>query len=198
MASYGRSTRTDPRHPPLRRERKKKREGEEKEPSAGKAPKTASLSLNPKYTFENFVVGKANEFAHAACSAAAGHLGSKYNPLFIYGCVGLGKTHALYAIGHRVLQNNPNAKVSLLYLREVRQRLHKLRQPPEDQRVQEPFQERRRPPHRRHTVLGRQKAPRRSSSIPSTRSTRTTSKSSSPPPSSPRTSTASKRGSIAL
>ena len=92
--------------------RKKEKEKEkEKEPSTGKAPKTASLNLNPKYTFENFVVGKANEFAHAACSASANHLGSKYNPLFIYGCVGLGKTHLLQAIGHRVLQNNPNAKV---------------------------------------------------------------------------------------
>ena len=100
-----------PQAPPSPAKKKEKEKEKEKEPSTGKAPKTASLSLNPKYTFENFVVGKANEFAHAACSAAAGHLGSKYNPLFIYGCVGLGKTHLLQAIGHRVLQNNPNAKV---------------------------------------------------------------------------------------
>lgn len=84
--------------------RKKK---EEKAPKA----KPAGLNLSPKYTFENFVVGKANEFAHAACSAAANHPGHKYNPLFIYGCVGLGKTHLLQAIGHRVLQANPDAKV---------------------------------------------------------------------------------------
>ncbi len=76
-----------------------------------KAAKPVGLGLNSKYTFENFVVGKANEFAHAACSAVANHLGSKYNPLFIYGCVGLGKTHLLQAIGQKVLQNNPNAKV---------------------------------------------------------------------------------------
>lgn len=82
-----------------------------KEKDIGKAPKQAGLNLNPKYTFDNFVVGKANEFAHAACSAAANHLGSKYNPLFIYGCVGLGKTHLLQAIGQKVLQNNPGAKV---------------------------------------------------------------------------------------
>src|SRR3970282_2763809 len=48
-------------------------------------------SLHPKYTFENFVVGKANEFAHAACSAISKNLGSKYNPLFIYGGGGVGK-----------------------------------------------------------------------------------------------------------
>ncbi len=74
-------------------------------------PKPAGLNLNHKYTFENFVVGKANEFAHAACSAVANSPASKYNPLFIYGCVGLGKTHLLQAIGHKVLLNNPNAKV---------------------------------------------------------------------------------------
>jgi len=82
-----------------------------KEKDSGKAPKQASVNLNPKYTFENFVVGKANEFAHAACSAVANHLGSKYNPLFIYGCVGLGKTHLLQAIGQKVLLSNPGAKV---------------------------------------------------------------------------------------
>ena len=83
----------------------------EKEKDTVKAPKQAGLNLNPKYIFENFVVGKANEFAHAACSAVANHLGSKYNPLFIYGCVGLGKTHLLQAIGHKVLQANPGSKV---------------------------------------------------------------------------------------
>ncbi len=73
--------------------------------------KFVGMTLNPKYTFENFVVGKANEFAHAACSAVSNHLASKYNPLFVYGCVGLGKTHLLQAIGHRVIENNPSALV---------------------------------------------------------------------------------------
>ncbi len=82
-----------------------------REKEGGKAPRQAGSTLNGKYTFENFVVGKANEFAHAACSAAAGNLGSKYNPLFIYGCVGLGKTHLLQAIGHKVLAASPGAKV---------------------------------------------------------------------------------------
>lgn len=68
-------------------------------------------SLNKKYTFESFVVGKANEFAHAASSAVASDLAGKYNPLFIYGDVGLGKTHLLQAIGHRALELNPDTKI---------------------------------------------------------------------------------------
>jgi chromosomal replication initiator protein len=67
--------------------------------------------LNPKYTFKNFVVGKGNEFAHAACFAVANHLSSKYNPLFIYGGVGLGKTHLLQAIGRRVIKNHESARI---------------------------------------------------------------------------------------
>lgn len=70
-----------------------------------------SPTLSEKYTFDNFVIGKANEFAYAACSAVAKDLGSKYNPLFIYGGVGLGKTHLLQAIGHRIFENNPEANV---------------------------------------------------------------------------------------
>lgn len=69
------------------------------------------FGLNPKYTFESFVVGGANELAHAASVAVVGKPGQVYNPLFIYGGVGLGKTHLLQAIGNEVLKKNPNKKV---------------------------------------------------------------------------------------
>src|ERR1700690_3620765 len=68
-------------------------------------------SLNPKYTFETFIIGKNNELAHAASQAVAKNPGTQYNPLFIYGGVGLGKTHLMHAVGHRLLQSNPRAKV---------------------------------------------------------------------------------------
>jgi chromosomal replication initiator protein len=77
-------------------------------------PKRNFHSLVPKYTFENFVIGASNQFAHAACMAVANQPGEHYNPLFIYGGVGLGKTHLVNAIGHRAAAQRPNLKITYL------------------------------------------------------------------------------------
>ena len=71
----------------------------------------SNKTLNPKYTFETFVVGNNNRFAHAAAIAVGDKPGESYNPLFLYGGVGLGKTHLMHAIGNRILQNNKSAKI---------------------------------------------------------------------------------------
>ena len=71
----------------------------------------SNSNLNPKYTFENFVIGNSNKFAQAAAIAVSESPVTAYNPLFIYGGVGLGKTHLMHAIGNKIIQNNPNAKV---------------------------------------------------------------------------------------
>lgn len=71
--------------------------------------------LNPSLTFENFVIGKANQLAFAAATQVAGLPGVSYNPLFIYGGVGLGKTHLLQAIGNQIRLNNPQSKISYMH-----------------------------------------------------------------------------------
>ncbi len=68
--------------------------------------------LNPRYTFDSFVVGKSNEFAHAAARAVAEQPSKSYNPLFLYGGVGMGKTHLMHAIGHTIKKRNPAMRLS--------------------------------------------------------------------------------------
>ena len=83
--------------------------------SAGLPKARRGIQLNPKYTFDNFVVGAGNQFAHAACMAVAEQPGKTYNPLFIYGGVGLGKTHLSHAVGNYVLAHHPTFKVRYLH-----------------------------------------------------------------------------------
>ncbi len=74
-------------------------------------PNTSIGCLNPKYTFDNYIVGASNRFAKAAAEAVAENPGQQYNPLYIYGGVGLGKTHLMQAIGHAMYAKNPNINI---------------------------------------------------------------------------------------
>jgi len=88
-------------------------------PADGVSPGTgAAAGLTPRYTFDAFIVGPSNQFAHAACRAVAEAPSRSYNPLFIYGGVGLGKTHLMHAIGQYVLQHN--ASLTLTYISSER------------------------------------------------------------------------------
>jgi chromosomal replication initiator protein len=79
--------------------------------SGAPAPQAYRQGINERYTFESFIVGSGNELAYAACQAIAASPGTKYNPLFLYGGVGIGKTHLMQAVGNEVLRNKPGARV---------------------------------------------------------------------------------------
>jgi chromosomal replication initiator protein len=80
-------------------------------PSIANLTHSYRQGLNERYTFENFVVGAGNELAYAACQSIASSPGTKYNPLFIYGGVGIGKTHLIQAVGNIILANRPSARI---------------------------------------------------------------------------------------
>ncbi len=80
--------------------------------------RNSESNVNPQFRFDNFVIGKSNQLAHAASLQVAQNPGQTYNPLFIYGGVGLGKTHLMHALGNRIMEQNPKAKV--LYLHSER------------------------------------------------------------------------------
>ena len=82
-------------------------------------------SLNKKYTFEKFVVGTSNQFAHAAAQAVAEGPGKAYNPLFLYGGVGLGKTHLMHAIGHSVKEQNRHLRLAYNTTEKIKNDLNK-------------------------------------------------------------------------
>ena len=76
-----------------------------------KQSKKSATNLNPRYTFDNFIVGSSNDLAHAACQAIAANPGAKYNPLYLYGGSGLGKTHLMQAVGNEIIKRQPSARV---------------------------------------------------------------------------------------
>src|SRR5687767_5002942 len=86
----------------------------ELEPPPPVAAATSPAGLNPRYTFDTFIVGPSNQFAHAACRAVAEAPSRSYNPLFIYGGVGLGKTHLMHAVGQYVLQHERSLKLTYI------------------------------------------------------------------------------------
>jgi chromosomal replication initiator protein len=81
------------------------------QPAQGRFDWDSAAQLNPRYTFDAFVIGSGNQFAHAACQAVAERPSKAYNPLFLYGGVGMGKTHLMQAIGHEIKRRTPQAAI---------------------------------------------------------------------------------------
>ena len=128
-------------------------------PSESKPTVAARLAhLVPRYTFENFVVGPSNQLAHAAARAIANNPGAVYNPVFIYGTTGVGKTHLVNAIGHAVFDEEPVGEGRLPLERSVRERADLLPAPSAHGGVQEALPQGRRADRRRRAVPRRTRA----------------------------------------
>ena len=112
--------------------------------------------LNPNFTFDSFVEGKSNHFAKAAALQVAENPGTAYNPLFIYGGVGLGKTHLMHAIGHLIRERNPDARVAYVHSERFVSDMVRALQHNTHQRIQEHLSLAARAADRRHPVLRRQ------------------------------------------
>ena len=108
--------RSDTGEPPRSADRQGSTPGEAAGPEPDRDPPEAIdlVGLSPRYSFDTFIVGASNQFAHAACRAVAEAPSRSYNPLFLYGGVGLGKTHLMHAIGHYVLTQSPTLKLTYI------------------------------------------------------------------------------------
>ena len=127
--------------------------------NGNRQPAMTAAGLNPRYAFETFVKGQSNQFALAAAQRVAETPARSYNPLFIYGAAGLGKTHLLHAIGHYVNQNYSRLPGPLRLDGDVPQRVRRRHPHQRDRAVQASLPRGRRPAHRRHPVHGGQGGP---------------------------------------